>query len=64
MAFHFPRDCIVGTNHCGKKCHELFQWKGSYLDVKCFHYDEKQLLASFANQIEYEYYGGNGSVSI
>ena len=64
MAFHLPHVRILGTNHCGemrriaiKRC-ELFQ------DVLCLHEYAEMLVASFANQIQSEYYGVNRSVSI
>ena len=64
LAFHLPHVRILGTNHCGElrrtsfKRHELFQ------DVLCRHDHAERIVASFANQIQSEYYGGNRSVSI
>ena len=55
---------ILSKNHCGEirctafKQHELFQ------DVLCRHDYAGRLIASFANKIQSEYYGGNRSVSI
>ena len=64
LAFHLSHVRILGTNHCGEmrrtafKQHELFQ------DVLfCRDYSER-VVASFANKIHSEYYGGNISVSI
>ena len=55
---------ILGTNHCGElrrtafKRHELFQYVLYRRDYA------ETVVASFANQIQSEYYGGNRSVSI
>ena len=64
LAFHLPHVRTLGTNHCGEmrrtaiKEHELFQ------DVLCRHNYAERVVASFANKIQSEYYGGNRSVSI
>ena len=64
LAFHLPHVRILGTNHCGEmrctafKRHEFFQ------DVLCRRDYAERVVASFANQIQSEYYGGNISVSI
>ena len=64
LSFHLPHVRILGTNHCGElrrtafKRHELFQ------DVLCRRDYAERVVASFANQIQSEYYGGNRSVSI
>ena len=64
LAFHLLHVRILGTNHCGElrrtafKQHELFQ------DVLCRCDYADRVVASFANQIQSEYYGGNISLSI
>ena len=64
LAFHLPHVHILGKNHCGEmrrtafKQHELFQ------DVLCLRDYAERVVASFANKIQSEYYGGNRSVSI
>ena len=45
-------------NSTAFKRNELFQ------DVLCHRDYSERVVASFANQIKYEYYGGNRSVSI
>ena len=64
LAYHLPHVRILGTNHCGEmrrtafKRHELLQY------VLCRRDYAERVVASFANQIQSEYYGGNRSVSI
>ena len=64
MAFCLPHVCILGTNHCGElrrtafKRRELFQYVIFRRDYA------ERVVASFANKIQYEYYGGNRYVSI
>ena len=64
LAFNIPHVRILGTNHCGEirrtalKRHEVYQ------DVLCNHDYAERVVASFANQIQSEYYGGNRYVSI
>ena len=64
MAFHLTPVRILGTNHCGElrrtafKRRELFQYVLGRRDYA------ERVVASFANQIQSEYYGGNISVSI
>ena len=64
LDFHLPHVRILGTNHCGEmrltafKRHELFQ------DVLCRRDYAERVVASFADQIKSECYGGNRSVSI
>ena len=64
LAFHLPPVRILGTNHCGElrrtsfKRRELFQYVIFRRDYA------ERVVASFANKIQYEYYGGNRYVSI
>ena len=55
---------ILGTNHCGEMRRTAFEQHALFQDgIFCRDYAER-VVASFANQIQYEYYGGNRSVSI
>ena len=64
MSFRLPHVRILGTNHCAElrltafKRPELFQYFLYRIDYA------ERLVASFAHQIQSEYYGGNISVSI
>ena len=64
LAFHLPHVRILRKNQCGElrrtafKRHELFQ------DVLCRRDYSERVVASFANQIQSGYYGGNRYVSI
>ena len=64
LAFHLPHVRILGTNHSGAmrrtsfKQHELFQ------DVLCCRDCSERVVASFAHQIQSDYYGGNRSFYI
>ena len=41
-----------------------FKQRESFQDVLCCRYYAERVVASFANQVQSEYYGGNRSVSI
>ena len=64
FAFHMTHVRILGTNHCGElqctafKQLELFQY------FLCRRDYAERVVASFSNQIQSKYYGGNRSVSI
>ena len=62
--FHVPRVQILGTNHWGDYRRTAFKRQKYFQDVLCRRYYAESLVASFANQIKSEYYGGNRSVSI
>ena len=64
MAFHLPHVRILGTNHCGKLLRTAFKRRELFQDVLCRRDYAERVLASFANQIQSEYYGGYRSVSI
>ena len=64
LAFHIPHVQIMGTNHCGDSCQTVFKRHKSFQYVLCRLDYANMLVASFANQIQSEYYGGNISVSI
>ena len=64
MAFHLPHVCILGTNHCGEFQRTAFKRRELFKDVICCHDYVERVVASFANQIQSECYGGNISVSI
>ena len=64
LAFHLPHVRILGTNHCGEMRRTAFEQHALFQDgIFCRDYAER-VVASFANQIQSEYYGGNISVSI
>ena len=64
MAFHLPHVRILGTNHCGELLRTAFKRRELFQDVLCRRDYAERVLASFANQIQSEYYGGHRSVSI
>ena len=64
LAFHLPHVRILGTNYCGELRHTAFKRRELFQDVLCRRDYAERLVASFANQIQSEYYGGNRSVSI
>ena len=64
MAFHLPHVRILGTNHCGELRRTAFKQSELFQDVLCRRDYAERVLASFANQIQSEYYGGNRYVSI
>ena len=53
LAFHLPHVHILGTNHCGAMRCTLFQ------DFLCRRDYAERVIASFAHQIQSEYYGEN-----
>ena len=64
LVFHLPRVRILGTNHCGNTRHEAFKHHIAKQDVLCCRDYSERLIASFAHQIQSEYYGSNISVSV
>ena len=64
LAFHLPHVRILGTNHCGELRRTAFKRRELFQDVLCRRDYAERVIASFANQIQSEYYGGNISVSI
>ena len=64
LAFHLPHVRILGKNHCGELRRTAFKRCELFQDVLCCRDYAESLVASFANKIESEYYGGNRSVSI
>ena len=64
LAFHMPHVRILGTNHCGELRRTAFKRRELFQDVLCCRDYEEMLVASFANQIQSDCYGGNRSVSI
>ena len=64
VVFHLPHICILGTNHCGNTRCEAFKGHSAKQDVlSCCDYAEI-VVASFAHQMQSEYYDVNISVSI
>ena len=51
-------------NHCGDSRRTVFKRYKSFQDVLCRCDYAERVVASFAHQIQSEYYGGNRSVSI
>ena len=64
LAFCIPHIQIMGLNNCGESCWNAFKQRKSFQDVLCRRDYDDRLVASFSNQIQSEYYGGNRSVSI
>ena len=64
LSFHLPHVCILGTNHCGEMRRTSFKRRELFQDVICRRDYAERVVASFANKIQSEYYGGNRSVSI
>ena len=57
--FHLTHVCILGKYHCGEMQRKYFKQRGLYKDVLCRCDYAKRVVASFANQIQSEYYGKN-----
>ena len=55
---------IIGTNHCGGMRRTAFKQRELFQDVICCRGYAERVVASFANQIQLEYFGLNRSVSI
>ena len=64
LAFHLPHVGILGTNQCGEMRCTAFKQRELFQDVLCRRDNAERVVASFANQIQSKYYGGNRSVSI
>ena len=64
LSFHLPHVRIRGDNHCGKTPCETFKRCSENKDVLCCCDYTKRVVASFAHQIQSEYYGNNRYVSI
>ena len=55
---------ILGTNDCGEMRCTAFKQRELFQNVLCRRDYAERLVASFYNQIQSEYYGGNVCVSI
>ena len=64
LAFCLSHVRILGTNHCGEIRRTAFKRRELFQDVLCRRDCAERVVASFANQIQPEYYGGNRSVYI
>ena len=64
LAFHLSHVRILGTNHCGEMRRTASKKRELFQDVLFRRDYAERVVASFANQIQSEYYGGNISVSI
>ena len=64
LAFHLPHARILWNNHCGNtQCEALKRRRENQYVLCCCDYAERAV-ASFAHQIQYEYYGLNKYVYI
>ena len=64
LAFHLPHVRILGKSHYGELRRTAFKRRESYQDL-IFRSDyAERVVASCADQIKSEYYGGNIYVSI
>ena len=59
LDFHLPHVRILRTNHCGEMRRTAFKRRKLFQDVLCRRDYSESLDASFARQIQSEYYGGN-----
>ena len=64
LAFCLPHVRILGTNHCGELWRTAFKRRELLQDVLCRRDYSERVVASFANQIQSGYYGGNRYVYI
>ena len=64
LAFHLPHVSILGRNQRSEMQHTSFKRRELFQDVLCRRDYAVRVVASFANKIQSEYYGGNRSVSI
>ena len=64
LAFNLPHVRILGTNHCGELRQTAFKQRELFQDILCRRDYSERVVASFSNQIQSEYYGGNIYVSI
>ena len=64
LSLQLPHVHILGMHHCGNMSREAFKHNSDFQDVLyCRDYEER-VIAIFVHRIQYEYYGGNRSVSI
>ena len=64
LASHIPHVRILSTNYCGEMQSTAFKRHELFHDFPCRRDYAERVVASFSNQIQSEYYGGNRSVSI
>ena len=64
FSFHLPHVRILGTNDCGNTLCEEFKCNISNQDFLCCRDYVDRVVASFAHQIQSEYYGVNRAVSV
>ena len=64
LSFIRPHVRILGTNHCGNTRHKAFKRRSANQDVLCCSDYSERVVASFAHQIQSEYYGVNRSMYI
>ena len=62
LDFHRPYLRIIDTHYCGEMRRTSFKRRELFQDVICCHDYAARVVASFANKIQSEYYGGNISV--
>ena len=59
LAFRLPHVRILGTNNCVAIRRTAFKKRELFQDVLCRRDYTERVVASFANQIQSEYYDGN-----
>ena len=59
LLFHLPTVRIIGNNHCVGTLRETFKRSRANQYVLCFRGYSERVVASFAHQIQSDYYGGN-----
>ena len=64
LAIHTPHVRILSTNNCVEMRRRSFKRSELFKDVLCRRDYAERIVASFANKIQPEYYGGNRSMSI
>ena len=64
LAFHITHVQILGTNHCGDSRRNVFKRRESFQHLLCCCDYAERVVASFAHQIQSEYYVGNRYVSV
>ena len=64
LTLHLKYLHILGTLHCVNSLQDEFKRRAVYHSVLCCQDYAEHVLASFAHQIQSEYYDGNRSVSI
>ena len=64
LSLHLPHVRILGTCHCVNTRSKVFKFHSYFQYVMCHRDYVERVVACFAHQFQYEYYGGNRSFSI